>query len=44
MRDPSGEALFDRVLRRAPLRNRPELPVTEQQPPPHAPEKTDATP
>jgi cation/acetate symporter len=32
MRDPSGEALFDKAMRLAPLRNRPELPVTEQVP------------
>jgi hypothetical protein len=32
MRDPSGEALFDKAMRLAPLRNRPELPVTEPVP------------
>ena len=30
MRDPSGEALFDKAMRLAPLRNRHELPVREQ--------------
>ncbi|MFQ5626446.1 MAG: hypothetical protein ACE5FM_07330, partial [Methyloligellaceae bacterium] len=44
MRDPSGEALFDRALRLAPLRNRPELPATGQLPPPRVAEKTDAAP
>ena len=32
MRDPSGEALLDKAIRLAPLRKRPELPVTEQTP------------
>ncbi len=32
MRDPSGEALLDKAMRLAPLRNRPELPVTGQVP------------
>jgi cation/acetate symporter len=31
MRDPSGEALLDKAVRLAPLRNRPELPVTESE-------------
>ncbi len=31
MRDPSGEALFDKAMRLAPLRNRPELPVPENE-------------
>jgi len=43
MRDPSGEALLDRAARLAPLRNRPELPENEQQPP-RVPEKLDAAP
>ena len=42
MRDPSGEALFDRAMRLAPVRNTPELPVSEQ-PTPRAPENTDVT-
>lgn len=46
MRDPSGEALFDRALRLAPLRNRPELPMSAHPPATRAaagaPEKTDA--
>jgi cation/acetate symporter len=33
MRDPSGEALFDKAMRLAPLRKRPELPMAELPPP-----------
>ena len=37
MRDPSGEALLDKAMRLAPLRNRPELPMTPQLPAPEVP-------
>ena len=30
MRDPSGEALFDKAMRLAPFRKRPSLPETPQ--------------
>ena len=40
MRDPSGEALFDKAMRLAPLRKRPELPGTT--PPPAAEAKSES--
>lgn len=44
MRDPSGEALLDKAMRLAPLRNRPELPITPQMPVTPAPDASETKP